>query len=285
MSTATFVFLKKMVLAKPAPSFTVAVLLGVLLCIPHGALASTVTIAAGTPTAPGSGTVRFTIYDDKSGKNTGELTVTIPEDSNCTVKASLMWAAIKAKIDGDADLKKIFTMGPGPEGTRRSFTITDKDGAMRVNWVPPDSTGEKSGLKVNGNVVFPAGDPRKGSSGAGSTTWLFTFIIWLADDSNVIVPDGTVMTMTAQKPGRVALPVSVTGDGILTVAQLQQMAINQFEALGVSFTAVTDPVTGVTGFMSQSFPGTQSQGGGRVNWNAAWSTYLGGAGVDGAPVP
>jgi len=116
-----------------------------------------------------------------------------------------------------------------------------------------------------------------------SGNWLWSFVIWLAGDTNVVVPDGTVMTLTAKEPDRTSFTASVTGDGTLTVIQLQQMAISQFETQGVTFTQMISPQTGQTGYMSQSFTGTSSNGVGRVSWNGAWVTYLSGAGVQAVP--
>jgi hypothetical protein len=277
MSTAVSLFLKKMI-------FTRIIVLVILICAPQLVPADTIEIEARPPMKAGK--VSFDIYDLKTGATPGRLDVDIPEGSSCTIKAVLIWAKVKVAIDAIPALKKVLVVGPSPDKNHpTSFKINDPTGGIVVNQVPPDNTVEGGGLKVTG-ATHP-GEPgaRSGGLKGNDSNWLFTFMIWSPPDGNVVVPDGAVMTMTAQKPGKLTLPVSVTGDGVLTAAQLLQLGMNQFEALGVSFTPITDPITGLPGFTSQPFTGSQSQGGGRVRWNAAWSTYLGGAGVGSAPAP
>jgi hypothetical protein len=281
MSTDLSLSLRKSLLTKAQLPLVLAVSLLVLVGMARTEVRTTI-----QPAKPNkAGTVKLTIYDDTTGKNTGELAIDIPADSTCAEKASLMWKAIKAKIEGDPELNAIFTVGPAPAPL--SFIITDTKGAMRINWIPPDTTDEKSGLKVNGNPVFPP--PSKNHSGepqSHRSSWAFSFMLWPAlIDSGTVVPAGKIMTLVVKKPNGSLLPISVMGNGVLTVAEVQQMAMDQFQALGVSFTPITDPVTGMAGFMSQSFTGTKQQGAGWARWDAAWSTYQGGVGVDGAPIP
>ena len=282
MSTATFVFLKKVLVAKPIQSFVLACFLGGLICTAHTAFANPpeVTIAVDPPTI--NGTMEFEIVDLKFNRKVMVKVEEIEKGDKCDEKAGKVYVAtlnaIKvAKLKG---IVKVSLSG------RKVKVYVDYDGnqGIQLNQVK-DNTGEKNLLITQGKVAAAGVRTRSGQSNGTDASWFFAFTIWLSDDSNAVVPDGTVMTMTPQKPGRITFPVSVTGNGVLTVAQLQGLAISEFEALGVSFTPVTDPETGLNGFMSQSFPGTNSQGGGRVNWNAAWSTYLGGAGVQAVPAP
>jgi len=215
------------------------------------------------------GTVTITLTDLQTNAPV-TVTVNIPAGSNCFTKA-------------DAIAKEINDQGQGvftatyPGKPSRTVTITDNNqlNTMGMAMKTVDTTGENGGLKE-----VPPFRP-----------WYERFVLWLfglkdgARPNDVVPPNGTVMTMAFKEPSGTILSVSVTGNGVLTVAQLQQQAINQFEALGINFTIVTDPETGQTGYMTQSFEITKAGVPGWFKWNGGYSTYLGGAGIQGTPAP
>jgi hypothetical protein len=253
-------------LAKLTPFFILAFFLGALLGAPQSASAqpqAVGTISTGEPTEDGEGT---TYFSDFSG-NSVYATVAVRKGETCFQKASDMAAAIQAEIAGDG-LGNIFAV-TYRAGERR-FSVTNLLDCGLYDGVPWDST--ETGTA---GFVYCQKPPNR--------RYLWAFDIWLATDTTTIVPNGTVMTMTAQEPNGTGFSVTVTGNGVLTVAQLQQQAIAAFEALGITFTPVTNPATGASGYQSQYFVATQAEGEGWVKWNATWSSYLGTAGVVSAP--
>jgi hypothetical protein len=169
-----------------------------------------------------------------------------------------------------------WSVSPQDPKSPRQVTVTNTFlGGITANY-SGDTTGE------NGASASGAFASTKRPSEHISPTWFWTFLILLNDgNGNAVVPNGVVMTMTIKAPRGPHLSVSVIGNGVLTAAELLQQAVTQFQADGVTFTMGIDPLSGISFAESQPFPGTTPERWveqGTVQWNAAWLTYLGGAG-------
>jgi hypothetical protein len=256
MSTVVSLCFKKQLVTKPVGSLVLALFLGGLIFAPYAAFGVDAKISVDTPKMNGIVTVTI---DNTNAPGIGVIaTANILATDTCRQKATKISDAINAALTAK---------GP-PESTlwsataaNRTVTINQQGGTGLAVSITKDTTGEGNKLRVHGDF-----------------DWLWSFFLWFAD-SDAVVPDGTMLAVTAQKPGRIPLSVSVMGNGVLSIAQLQQMVVDQFQAQGVTLTPVTNPETGQTGLVSQAFDGSESEGGGRVEVNAAWSTYLGTSGV------
>ena len=222
------------------------------------------TITTTTPNEAG-GTLKIQIVQDNSGTTVTTAPISIAANQTAAQKAATINTAINSAITaaGQGDLFSSTVSG------NVITVLQEGGGGMSIHNLAGDTTGEQDTLQI------------KLGGGNGSNCF-WRFLRWLQSSNTTVPPSGTVMTMTVTEPNGTVLSASQTADGVMTVAQIQNAVTSQFEAQGVTFTTVTNSQAGQSGLSSQYFSGTVPEAG-QVQWNAAWATYLGGAGTDMGP--
>ena len=258
MSTSRLVLLFKTILPVRSTGYFLVTLL-VLVLAPQSVLAingkkATMTITVGQTTVDGELSVKFTATVDNN-KDVIDLG-NIPFKTGLTPEQ--VAEVIKKIFDRQIKCKKLKNVKLSVEGALVTVKFDPESVSISV---PSNTTGAETNLTITSD---------------GSN--LFWSLYRWPYVSNAVVPAGIVMTMTATEPNGTTLSVSVTGDGVMTVNQLQQQVTDQFTALGVNFTTVVNPRNGKIRLVSQLFAGIGGEVG-QVQWNADWANYLGGAGV------
>jgi hypothetical protein len=258
MSTPRLILLFKTILPVRSAGYFLVTLL-VLVLVPHSALARngkkiTATLTVGQPTADGELLVKVVATVDGTKH-------TLPTDNKfkADITPAQLARIIFRTLAGEIACKKLEDVVK--VGINKNVVTVEFDPDSVSISVPSNTTGAEINLTITSD----------------GTNLFWSLYRW-PFASNAVVPAGTVMTMTAIEPNGTTLAVSVTGDGVLTVNQLQQQVTDQFSALGVNFTTIVNPRNGKIRLVSQLFAGTGGQVG-QVQWNADWANYLGGAGV------
>ncbi len=223
-------------------------------------------ITADQPTKDGN--VNITVKDTNSGLSVDFVAGILGTDTPAEKAAKINAAAVAAIAAAGDPVSSAF----GSAAAGDTVAITKQGGGGMAVHITADTTGEANKLRVS-------------PGGGNGQHWFWRFFRWLGTNSSLsfIIPDGQSYTFTTTN----GASVFVTGDGITTAGQFQDLITSQFAAQGISFTYGIDPLTNQSYLASQYFEvgNVFPIAGVGVNTSSGYGDYLGGIGVEVQQVP